>query len=98
MIFDPVCKRVWRLFKPRHLFPIVHLSRVESFRMADASTSVYEFDNVVRGQHVYKSVWTSLTDKTRKCILQEDNECDKYAVNNRLYQHPKGGCTHRVRY
>ena len=42
--------------------------------MAGASTSVYEFDNVVRGQHIYKSAWTPLTDKTRKCILREDNE------------------------
>ena len=57
--------------------------------MAGASTSVYEFDNVVRGQHVYKSAWTPLTDKMRKCILLEDNERDKYTVNNRLYQHPK---------
>ena len=64
--------------------------------MAGASTSVYEFDNVVRGQHVF--AWTALTDKTRKCILREDNECDKYAVCNRLYQHPKGGCTHQERY
>ena len=51
--------------------------------MAGDSTSVYyEFDNVVRGQHVYKSVWPPLTDKKRKCILQEDNERDKYDVNN----------------
>ena len=42
--------------------------------MAGASTSVYEFDNVIRGQHIYKSVWTPLTDKAaRKCILREDN-------------------------
>ena len=67
-------------------------------RMAGASTSVYEFDNVVRGQHVYKSVWSPLTDKMHKCILWEDNECDKYTVNNQLYQHPKGGCTHQERY
>ena len=44
------------------------------------STSVYEFDSVVRGQHVDKSVCTSLTDwcsKTRKCIpVLEDNEHD----------------------
>ena len=57
-------------------------------RMAGASTSVYEFDNVVRGQHVYKSVWTSLTDwcsKTCKCIpVREDDERDKYAINDRL--------------
>ena len=66
--------------------------------MAGASTSVYEFDNVVRGQHVYKRAWTPLTDKTCKCILREDNECDKYAVSNRLYQHPKGRCTHQERH
>ena len=27
--------------------------------MAGAITIVYEFDSVVRGQHVYESVWTS---------------------------------------
>ena len=39
--------------------------------MAGASTSVYKFDSIVRGQRIYKSAWTSLTDwytKTRKCI------------------------------
>ena len=66
--------------------------------MAGASTSVYEFDSMVRGQHVYKSAWTPLTDKTRKCIMQEDNKRDKYTVNNQLYHHPKGGCTHHKRY
>ena len=66
--------------------------------MAGASTSVYEIDNVVRGQHVYKSAWTPLTDKMHKCMLQEDNNRDKYAVNKQLYQHPKGGCTHQERY
>ena len=66
--------------------------------MAGTSISVYKFDNVVRGQHICKSAWTPLTDKARKCIPWEDNECDKYAVNNQLYQHPKGGCTHQERY
>ena len=48
-------------------------------RMAGASISVYEFDNVVKDQHVYKSARTPLTDKTaHKCILWEDNERDKY--------------------
>ena len=67
-------------------------------RMAGASTSFYEFDNVVGGQHVHKSEWTPLTDKMLKCILREDNEHDEYAVNNRLYQHPKGRCTYQERY
>ena len=56
--------------------------------MAVASTSVYKFDSVDKGQHVYKSVWTLLTDwcsKTRKCIsVLEDNKRDKYAINDRL--------------
>ena len=59
-------------------------------RMAGASTSVYKFNNVVRGQHVYKSAWTTFTDKmVCKYILWEDNKHDKYAVNNRLYWHQK---------
>ena len=52
--------------------------------MAGASTSVCEFDSVVRGQQGYKTASTPLTYKTHKCILQEDNECDKYIVNDRL--------------
>ena len=56
--------------------------------MAGASTSVHEFDSVVKHQYVYKSVWTSLTDwcsKTRKCILVwEDDERDRYAIIDRL--------------
>ena len=96
MIFDLAFKRVRHLFEPQHLFPIVYLSRVEWH--LDASTSVYEFDNVVRGQRVYKSAWTPLTDKTCKYILWEDNEHDKYAVNDPLKQHPEGGCTHQERY
>ena len=56
--------------------------------MAGANTSVYEFDSVVRDQHVHKTVWTSLTDwcsKTRKCIpVREDNERDKYAIKDQL--------------
>ena len=50
--------------------------------MAGTSTSVYQFDSMVRGQHVYKSAWTSLTDKMHNCILYESNKCDKYAVNS----------------
>ena len=52
--------------------------------MAGARNSVYEFDSVVRAQHIYKNAWTPLTDKMRKCILWEDNERNKYTVNDRL--------------
>ena len=54
--------------------------------MAGANTSDYEYDNLVRGQHVDKSAWTSPTDwcsKPRKCIpVREDDERDKYTINN----------------
>ena len=54
--------------------------------MAGASTSVYELGSMIRGQHVYKSVWTLLTNwssKTRKCIpVQEYDERDK-SINDR---------------
>ena len=33
-------------------------------RIAGASSTVYEFNSVVRDQHIYKNVWTPLTDKT----------------------------------
>ena len=52
-------------------------------RMVGASIGVYEFDSMVRGQHVHKSVWIPLTDKMRKYIMLE-NKCGKYAVNDQL--------------
>lgn len=52
--------------------------------MAGASNTVHELNSVVRGQHAYKTVWTSLTDKQSKCIMCEDNEHDKHTVNNQL--------------
>ena len=58
--------------------------------MTGASTSIYNFNSVVRGQHFYKSVWTSwlLSDwcgKTHKFIqMREDNERDKYTINDTL--------------
>ena len=51
---------------------ISYCSPVQS-RIVGASTSVYKFDSMIRGQDVYKSAWTLLTDKTQKCILREDN-------------------------
>ena len=53
-------------------------------RITGASISVYEFDSMIRGQHVYKSAWTPFTDKMYKCILQEDNKHDKYTANDWL--------------
>ena len=39
---------------------------------------------MVGNHNIYKSVWTPLTDKMCKCIVQEDNKHDKYTVNNQL--------------
>ena len=49
--------------------------------MAGASTGVYKFDSMVRGQHIDNSVWMPLTDETHKL---EENKFNKYTVNNRL--------------
>ena len=63
MIFDPAFKWVWWLFKPWHLFPIVHLDGQGHSRITTASVGVYEFDNMVTCicHHVNKTVWTPLT-------------------------------------
>ena len=49
---------------------------------------------MARGQDVYKSVWTSLTDwcsKTRKCIpVRDDGEHDEYAIDHRYSNIRKG--------
>ena len=52
--------------------------------MAGASISVYEFDIVVRGQHVYKSVgFHSLCAKLVNCIpVLEDEKHDKHAIKD----------------
>ena len=96
MILDPACKRVQCLFKSQHLFPNVHLSRVEWQVLVPVFISLITWleANTLIKVHELRSV----TDKMHKCILQDDNERDEYAVNNRLYQHPKGGCTHHGRY
>ena len=54
--------------------------------MASANTGVYEFDGMVRGLNVYKTVWTPLTLMKRcKCIMQEDNnEHNEYTVDDWL--------------
>ena len=96
MIVDPPCKRVWCLFKPWRLFPIDHLSRVEWQVLVPVFTSLITW--LEASTFTDKNAWTPLTDKTCKCILREVNEHGKCAVNNRLYQHPKGGCTHQERY
>ena len=53
--------------------------------MAGASTSVYEFNSVARGQYVMKvHTFHSLTKSAVASCGKEDHECDKYCVNNQL--------------
>ena len=49
--------------------------------MAGANTGVDEFDSMVRGLHVYKTVWAPLIDEMLQCIFRKDtNKYDKYTV------------------
>ena len=79
--FDQESKWVRHLFRPWHLFPSVHLSRVEwqvpvtLFMSSIVWLEVNMFINVY-GLH-------SLT-KPSKSIMQEDNKHYKYAVNKQL--------------
>ena len=56
-------------------------------RMVGASTSVYELDGVVRGYHIYRTVWTPLIDGTLQVVWEDANEHNEYSVAI-----TKGGC------
>ena len=60
MIFDPACKQVRRVFKPRHLFPIVHLSRVEWQVLVPVFVTLIMW---LEASAFNKNAWTALTDK-----------------------------------
>ena len=77
MIFDPAFKKVWHLFKPGNLFPIIHLSRVEWPVLVPVLTSLIVWLEANMFIKVH-----GLTDTMRKYILWEYNEHDKYAVND----------------
>ena len=46
-------------------------------RMAGVSTGVFEFDSVVRGYHVYKTVWTPTIDETLQVMKEDMNDHDE---------------------
>ena len=81
MILDPASKWARYLFRPRHLFLSVYLSRVEwqvPVKLFKISVSWLEANTFIKTDELY-----SLT-KPIKCIVSEDNEHDEYAVNNQL--------------
>ena len=53
--------------------------------MVGASTSVYQFDSVVRGYHIYRT--TPLIDGTLQVVWEDANEHNEYSVAI-----TKGGC------
>ena len=48
--------------------------------MATGDTSTYEIDSVVRGHHVYKTIWTPVLSETLEVEQEVDNEHDDHAV------------------
>ena len=54
--------------------------------MAGAIAGVYKFDIVVRGLHVYKTVWTLLIDETLQVYHMGDtcSDHDECAVDDQL--------------
>ena len=53
--------------------PFISYCSPDQDRMADTNTGIYEFASVVRGLHIYKTVWTQLI-LMKRCmyIMWED--------------------------
>ena len=45
-----------------------------------AEMDTFRLDLVVRGQHVYKNIWSSMLGEELKCIRETGNVHDLYAV------------------
>ena len=39
----------------------------------------FRFDSVVRGYHVYESVWNAIVEENLPCIAEPINTADRYA-------------------
>ena len=48
--------------------------------MAGTSMGAYEFHSVVRGHHVYKTVWTPIIDKMLQVAWENTSEHNEYAI------------------
>lgn len=50
--------------------------------MADFSRAsfTFDYDSVIRGHHIYKSIWTPVVGETLSLTLDSGNEHDIYAV------------------
>ena len=45
---------------------------------ASTSCSVYEFDSIVRGHHIYKTIWTPVSDEMLQVAWEDTNEHGEY--------------------
>ena len=43
-------------------------------------TSVHEFNSVVIGHHIYKTLWTPLIDEMLQVILEDTNGYNEYII------------------
>ncbi len=49
--------------------------------MASATDSVYEFESVIRGHHVYKGLWTPVVGESLDVLREPSNPYDSRAVS-----------------
>lgn len=49
--------------------------------MKMADTRTYAYSSVIRGHHVYKSIWTPVIGETLHVRIEENNEYDRFAVS-----------------
>ena len=80
MIFDPAFKRVQCLFRPQHLFPIVHLSRIEWQVLILVFTSLIAWLEPLCLYHNASYSWDDIfTNFTKKVAFRENIIMNSYA-------------------
>ena len=72
MISDPAFKRVRQT--------PAFIPWMATMAGTSTSCSVYDFDSIVRGHHVYKTIWTPVIYETLQVAREDMNEHDEYAV------------------
>ena len=65
--------------------------------MANQCSDSYEKTSMIRGHHIYKSVWTPIIEEQLVLEAQDDNEYSKYAIgvmkNGCVVKHVR--CSHK---
>ena len=83
MISDLGFKRIWRLFRPQCLFPIVDLSRVE--RKVPVTLFISSMAWLEANMFIKVYGLHSLTKHVNRTMQEDSYSCDNYDINNQKH-------------